>query len=212
MQQAAQAAADSFSEHTPIGRDVICLVAVDMGRIGAWLPVAARVYRSSRTNDEDASPGQAGYVLDCRRSGIAAHEGAADEPRGDLFRRHALRHVGQRQKADLVAGEGKEVLAPMVKQSELPHVVAPEHEPLCAFVPDREGEIAEQMLGAIVAPFLVGMQDERAVGHVAQLLRRNLKRRCQVIAIVEAAVRDKCEVGLGISQRLTIEQIFVVHS
>ena len=73
----------------------------------------------------------------------------------------------------------------MIVHIALAHVIAAEQKFARASVPEREGEIAEQMLGTIYAPFFVGTQQQRAIGQIAQLRRTDVERRRQFLAIVE---------------------------
>ncbi len=72
-------------------------------------------------------------------------------------------------------------------------------------LPDGEGEVADQMLDAVRAPFLVGGEQKRAIRHVGQRRDADCQRGRKFLAIVEPQIGD--ERKPGIVQRLNVELV-----
>ena len=103
-----------------------------------------------------------------------------------------VRHVGKCAQGVRLAGEDEAVRVAVIEDGALAHVIAAEHELVRAPVPDGEGEVAEQMLGAVFAPVLVGAHAAaRCRACRAARLAPMPKAVSQFFAVVEPQVGDQ---------------------
>ena len=118
----------------------------------------------------------------------------------------SLWHVRMRDQRLGIGGEGEGFTrGVMIDQLPHAHMIASTEQALVAWVPDGEGEIAEQMPWTFLAPLEVGAQDQLAVadrsGFIAQPERRD-----QYFAIVEAHVGCDGAAARVIGQRQDFDQ------
>ncbi len=111
------------------------------------------------------------------------------------------------QRLDL-RGEDERSLAHVKETRALAQVIAAEQQAPLARVPDRKGEVAQQLSGAIVAPALVGAHQKGAVGQGAQIRRRDAEGLRQRLPIVQAHIGDEDDAGFPVVQRLGLKPIF----
>ena len=206
FRRAAQPAGHRLAQHAAIGLDVIGFVAAHMRRIGARLPVTARVEHAVQPDRHHRAPWDASDAGEDRLAVTWASIQQKRPRQCELVKR--ARHLGQRPQSIQFGREGDKVLALVEEQMALAHMVARQHEFAGARVPHGEHEVAEQMLDAILAPLSVGRQQQRAVGHCGERAGRNAERRGKLFAIIEPRVGGKREAG-RIIERLRVEDVFV---
>ncbi len=85
-------------------------------------------------------------------------------------------------------GEGKEVGGLMVEDRFFPGLVASEEEALFGLVPNREDEGSHEVFDAVATPFLVGGEDEFAVGEQGVLRWFKAQLGYQIFPVVETEV------------------------
>ncbi len=179
-----------------------------MRPIGMRLPIVRQTERSIGADAGRVAAANAPYPFEKRRT--IRLRTVQQEMLADLHFRPFARHAFERpQRLDL-RRKGEERLALVIVDTTLAHVIAAQHQLFGAAVPQREGEIAEQMRGRVLAPRLVGAQDEGAVGHVADVGGGETERGGQFLPIVDPAIGDQGYAGVPVVERLRLEQILGV--
>ena len=97
-----------------------------------------------------------------RRGGVDPL-GHVDEEVEDTITIDRLWHVLQPDYRSGIRGERDEVLAAVVGEGFGAEVVAGEEQLLAALVPDREREVAEQVVDAVLAPLAVGVEQQPTI-------------------------------------------------
>ncbi|MEJ0065792.1 MAG: hypothetical protein WDM85_10470 [Caulobacteraceae bacterium] len=158
-----------------------------MNRIGPGLPELAFRDRAAAIDGHDGSARQA----------IDAGEGRSPGGRGTVMQQHAAdlivrqnaRDVGTTPQGVNVGREGDETFAPMKMNVALSHVVAGQHQLAGGAIPDREGEVPEQVVGALFTPPLVCTHDQRAVRVLLQSRAFDAEELRQFLPVIEGAGR-----------------------
>ena len=149
-----QPAGHRLAEHAPIRVDIIGFVAALMRRIGMRLPVASLRHRAIGADRHHGRGGDAVDAVGC----VFARRNLVHQYTADLRIGQPMRHIGKRAQRVRVAGKDQAVRVAVIENGALAHVIAAEHEFFRASVPDGEGEVAEEVCGAVIAPFLVGQE------------------------------------------------------
>src|SRR4051812_32142871 len=79
-----------------------------------------------------------------------------------------------------------------------------------AGIPDGKGEIAEKMIDTMIAPHVVGMQDELRVGSASELLA-TVRGKCrpEILAGIDASVGHNPDLSIH-ATRLVLSRPFLI--
>ena len=106
------------------------------------------------------------HLLEERRGGVDPL-GHVDEEVEDTITIDRLGHVLQSDYRAGVRGERDEVLAAVVGERLRSEVVAGEEQLLAALVPDREREVAEEVVDAVLAPLAIGVEQQPTIAELS---------------------------------------------
>src|SRR5262249_23289597 len=105
--------------------------------------------------------------------------------------------------------EGQKSLPAVKDEAALSHMVSAENNLAFSAVPNHEDEVTEQSVRAVLAPLLVGVQQDRAVGSAGGPRLAEPEARGKFIAVVEPGVRHQREVSFLVEERLAFELVFL---
>src|SRR5262249_26034783 len=105
--------------------------------------------------------------------------------------------------------EGQKSLPAVKDEAALSHMVSAENNLAFSAVPNREDEVTEQSVRAVLAPLLVGVQQDRAVGSAGGPRLAEPEAPGKVIAVLRRGVRNEREVRLRVEERLAVDLVLV---
>ncbi len=161
LQIAPQTARHRLAQHLAVGPDIVGLVPPLVTGIGRGTPIDMRPQASVQAHRRHHGAGEAAYAFVLRRAqrDLRVHQ----HPASDLRLGKNAGNVRDRPEGLDLGGEDEHGRLQGMEQGALAHVVAAEHELALAGVPDGEGEVADEVLGASLPPSLVGGHDQGAV-------------------------------------------------
>ena len=174
-----------------------------MGWIGVRLPVAAQCDGAIGADSQHRATGDGADTFVARRADVGRL--IEQQPLCDALFQQRAWHLWQRPQAFDLRGKGEEALPLVIEDMALAHVVAPQRQRFLIAVPDSEGEVADQVLDAVCAPFLAGREQKRAVRHIGQRRDADRQRLSKFLSIVEPQIGNERQTG--IMERLSVESV-----
>ena len=115
---------------------------------------------------------------------------------------YLARHVLARQQAAQLGGESEGGGRHRVEQRLLAHAVPRQHQLFAAAVPDGRGEHTAQLLGEVLAFFLVEVQDHLGVAFCLENVAAGQQALAQLFVVVDLAVEDYPQRAVFVSDGL----------
>jgi hypothetical protein len=137
---------------------------------------------------------------------------AAERPRGDhlpgevIFVRPA-RYLGEHVQALRHRGKGKEPRSAMVMERAGAERIPGQKETVTELVPQRESEIADQAIAAILRPARIRRQQDVRIAQAAGALGRQVQRGAQLLAIVEPDIGNQDGMSIRRVERLSVVSV-----